>query len=273
MAIACFAALTETMSGCSVANIDRPVVMVRCPEGHRHECFYQKHAGAGMPKTLKVLPVKEKNKAGNYVVVERLEDLISLVQIGVLEIHVWGSRADRIEQPDRLVFDLDPDPSVAWPKVRESARQIRDFLSELGLESFVKTTGGKGLHLVVPIQRRHDWDEVREFCEAVARAIVAADPDRYTANMSKAARGGKIFIDYLRNARGATSVAAYSSRSRPGATVSVPLDWAELNDQSSANQYTVQNLAGRLARLKHDPWARMSTVKQSITASMKKSLR
>ena len=150
--------------------------------------FLSKHAGAGTLDSLRRVSVREKSKTADYVMVDDIDGLVSLVQIGVLEIHVWGSRADLLEQPDRLVFDLDPDPTVRWPRVVESARQIRDFLGDLGLESFVKTTGGKGLHVVVPIRRQADWPEIRQFSQAVAEAVSAADPGRYTLNMLKAKR-------------------------------------------------------------------------------------
>ncbi|HEY5311624.1 MAG TPA: DNA ligase D [Pirellulales bacterium] len=251
---------------------DRPLVLVRCPDGQQAECFYQKHAGAGTPSALRRVAIREKSKTGDYVLANDIEGLVSLVQIGVLEVHVWGSRADRLEQPDRLVFDLDPDPSVRWPRVVESAQQIRDFLRDLGLESFVKTTGGKGLHVVVPIRRKGDWDEVREFSRAAAQAISAGDPGRYTLNMSKAARGGKIFLDYLRNARGATSVAPYSSRARPGATVSTPLEWDELEGKADVRLFDIRTLPKRLAKLRRDPWQEFFKVKQSITAAMRKTV-
>jgi bifunctional non-homologous end joining protein LigD len=253
--------------------INRPAALVRCPAGYQGQCFYQKHIEAESNKELSFVAVTEKDGTRNYAVIENLRGLISLVQLSVLEIHVWGSHADQLERPDRLTFDLDPDSSVTWADVVQSTKQIREFLSDLGLETFVKTTGGKGLHLVVPIQRRHDWEEVRQFCEAVARAIVAADPKRYTANMSKAARPGKIFVDYLRNARGATAVAAYSTRARAAAPVSVPLHWDELLKRTPSDPFTLENVPQRLARLKQDPWIDMPRVKQSITAGMMKKLR
>jgi bifunctional non-homologous end joining protein LigD len=181
---------------------DRPLVLVRCPEGRAKACFYQKHPAVGTPDALRQIPVREKQKTENYVLVDDVQGLISLAQISALEIHAWGSRADKLEQPDRLIFDLDPDPAVAWKRVIESAFQLRDFLLALGLKSFVKTTGGKGLHLVLPIERRHGWEEAKAFCKRVADLVVRADPNRYTGNMAKAARSGKIFLDYLRNARG-----------------------------------------------------------------------
>jgi len=251
----------------------RPLVLVRCPEGREKACFYQKHAGIGSPANLRQIPVREKNKTAKYVVVDDLAGLVSLVQIGVLEIHAWGARADKIEAPDRLIFDLDPDPSVDWKKVVESARQIREFLDNLGLRTFVKTTGGKGLHIVAPVDRRGDWDDVRAFCQGVAETIVKADPARYTSNMSKAARVGKIYIDYLRNARGATAVAAYSTRSRPGATVSTPVDWDELDELSGPDQFNILNLPQRLSHLKQDPWRELATTRQALSASMKRQLK
>ncbi len=252
--------------------VDRPLVLVRCPEGIGGDCFYQKHSGPGLPKSLGQIAVKEKSQTLRYAVAHDAKDLISLAQFGVLELHVWGSHTDEIEKPDRLVFDLDPDPSVTWTDLVKCTRQVRQFLEDLGLRTFLKTTGGKGLHLVAPIQRRHEWPEVREFCEAVARAIVTAEPDRYTANMSKKARTGKIFVDYLRNARGATAVAPYSTRARAGATVATPISWDELTAKLSPVQFNVETVPQRLARLKHDPWAEIGEVRQSITATMKRKL-
>lgn len=250
-----------------VAN--RPLVLVRCPAGQGDDCFYQKHPAVGTPDTLRQIPIREAKKTANYVVVEDTAGLVSLAQIGALEIHAWGARIDELEKPDRLIFDLDPHEEVPWTRVVRSAQQVRKFLEALGLESFVKTTGGKGLHLVVPIEPRHAWDEAKDFCKRVADLIVAADPTRYTANMSKAARPGKIFVDYLRNARGATAVVAYSTRNRPRAPVSVPLAWRELSPRIHSDHFTVRTLAKRLARLRADPWEGMASVRQSLTKPMK----
>ena len=159
---------------------------------------------------------------------------------------------------------------MPWSAVVASTRQVRLFLQELGLESFLKTTGGKGLHLVVPIDRRHGWEEVKAFCRRVAELIVTADPRHYTANMAKAARRGKIFIDYLRNARGATAILPYSTRARPGAPVSTPLAWQELNPRIPSDHYTVRNLPKRLALLKRDPWEGIAALRQGLTAPMEK---
>jgi len=252
--------------------VDRPLVLVRCPDGQSGECFYQKHARTGTPETLRRVPVVEKSKTVDYVAVDDLEDLLSLVQIGVLEIHVWGSRIDKIELPDRLVFDLDPDPSVPWPRVIESAQQMRSFFKDLGLTAFLKTSGGKGLHLVLPVQRKLDWDDTRDACQQIAEAIVRADPSRYTANMSKAARSNKIYVDYLRNARGATAVAAYSTRARAGAPVSMPISWEELPTLRSPDQFSLLDVPARLAKLKKDPWKDLPHTRQTLSKSLLKKL-
>jgi bifunctional non-homologous end joining protein LigD len=249
---------------------DRPLVLVRCPEGREKECFFQKHPGLGTPKSLRQIPIREQKKTEHYVVVDDVDGLISLAQIGALEIHAWGSRADKLDYPDRLIFDLDPAEDLPWPSVVRSARQVRDFLQELGLESFVKTTGGKGLHLVVPIDRRHDWDEAKAFCKHVAELIVRADPSRYTSNMSKAARPGKVFVDYLRNGRGATAIVPYSPRARANAPVSVPLTWEELNGRRRGDYFTLRNVMERLAKLRSDPWKAMKGMKQSLKGSIAK---
>jgi bifunctional non-homologous end joining protein LigD len=252
---------------------DRPLVLVRCPEGREKECFFQKHPPTGTPDTLRRIPIREQNKTETYLLVEDTAGLISLAQIGALEIHVWGCRADKLEQPDRLIFDLDPGPHLPWGNVVQSAHQVRQFLQELGLESFVKTTGGKGLHLVVPIQRRHGWEEVKTFCKQVADLIVRADPKHYTANMSKAARPGKIYVDYLRNGRGASAIVPYSTRARPGAPVSAPLMWEELTARTRSDQFTIRNMAKRLASLKRDPWERIASLRQGLAGPMEKARR
>jgi bifunctional non-homologous end joining protein LigD len=250
--------------------IDRPIVLVRCPEGHQHECFYQKHPAAGTPDNLRKIPIREEKETKNYLIVDDVQGLISLAQIAALEIHAWGSRADKLDQPDRLIFDLDPDPAVPWGRVVESARQVRLMLQELGLESFIKTTGGKGLHLVIPIDRRHDWKEAKTFCRQVAELIVRLDHAHFTANMSIAQRTGKIYIDYVRNGRGATAIAPYSPRTRSGAPISVPLAWDELTDKLRSDHFTVRNIANRLETLKDDPWKAMKTMRQSLAGAIKK---
>jgi bifunctional non-homologous end joining protein LigD len=252
--------------------INRPMALVRCPAGRGKPCFFQKHPGEGETAHLLKVNIAEKGKAEYHLAVRDAAGLMELVQMGVLEVHVWGSQSKNLEKPDRLVFDLDPDPAVEWGQVVTAAREVRLLLEELGLVSFLKTTGGKGLHLVVPIQPRTGWDDAKSFCRALADFVVQAAPDRYIATMSKAARKGKVFIDYLRNGRGATAVAPYSTRARPGATVSVPLAWEELIPSLRPDQFTIASVPARLAKLKKDPWAALPKTKQTITKAMRKQL-
>jgi bifunctional non-homologous end joining protein LigD len=242
----------------------RPTTLVRCPEGVDKACFYQKHTGYWAPESLRRVKIQEKRKVGEYLIVDSLASLIGLVQIGILEIHTWNSVVDRLEQPDRVVFDLDPGPGVKWAEVIECARLIRDGLEALRLASFVKTTGGKGLHVVAPIAPGPSWDETAEFSRVVAESTARAHPRRYVARMAKSERRGKIFIDYLRNVRGATSVAAYSTRAKPEATVSVPLAWDELSPRITSDHFTIANLRNRLDGLKADPWAAYWKTRQKL---------
>jgi bifunctional non-homologous end joining protein LigD len=243
---------------------DRPTTLVRCPEGVHKTCFYQKHVGYWAPESVRRVKIQEKRKVGVYLVVDSLASLIGLVQIGILEIHTWNSVVRRLEQPDRVVFDLDPGPGIEWNEVIECARVIRDALRALKLESFVKTTGGKGLHVVTPLAPGTSWDDASAFAHAVADSVARANPRRYITSMAKAERRGKIFIDYLRNIRGATSVAAYSTRATPQATVSVPLGWDELSATIRSDHFTIANLRERLAGLTEDPWAAYWRIRQPL---------
>src|SRR5262249_19452936 len=236
----------------------RPLAVVRGPRGHVGTTFFQKHLAPGMPAPLRSVRISGDDGEQDHIVIDDVAGLVGLVQMDVLEIHVWGARADQVERPDRMVLDLDPDESVAWPLVVEAARAARLRLEHLGLESFVKTTGGKGLHVVVPLARRHDWREMKSFSRAVAADLARRLPDAFTINSAKAARKGKIYLDYLRNSRGATAVAAYSARGRPGATVSVPLTWGELDAGLWPADWTVRTVPERLATLPADPWAGMA---------------
>ncbi len=252
---------------------DRPLTLVRCPEGREKGCFYQKAARAPLPEGVHPVDIPEgSGGTGVYTYVDSVEGLLGLVQIGVLEVHVWGSRRDRLERPDQMVFDLDPDPEVPWRAVIEATRAVKDKLASLGLESFLKTTGGKGLHVVVPLVRRSEWDDVKEFSHALVTALREEHPDRYVTTMSKAKRRGRIFLDYLRNARGATAVCVYSTRRRPRAPVSAPVSWDELDEKLRSDQFTVENLPARLRAQARDPWDGFFDVKQSITKKMRHSL-
>lgn len=248
----------------------RPLTLVRCPNGHHRHCFYQKHRADGAPPSIRPIDVKE-DSAEPYMTIDDVDGLLALVQLGVLELHTWGAHADRPDRPDQLVFDLDPDADLAWERVVEGARRIRERLDELGLVSFVKTTGGKGLHVVVPIARRTPWDEAKQFTKALAEGLVRAEPNRYLAVMTKAKRRGKIFLDYLRNGRGATAIAAYSTRARSGATVSMPVAWDEL-DEIRGDTFDIESARRRLRTTTPDPWHDFFDVKQSITAAMQRAV-
>ncbi len=246
-----------------VAN--RPLTLVRCPDGQHRSCFYQKHLQRDRVPGLVPVSIRADGKTAQHFFLRDAAGLVGLAQLGVLEVHVWGALADEPEAPDRLVFDLDPAPDVAWPAVVEAAQEVRERMRRLGLESFVKSTGGKGLHVVVPLRRdgaRFGWQPARAFCKAVAQAMAADSPRRYLAVATKAKRAGRIYVDHLRNARGATAVAAYSPRSRPGAPVSVPLAWNELAAFDPGAPYSVLNVAERLRR--KDPWRELPDVQQGL---------
>jgi bifunctional non-homologous end joining protein LigD len=251
---------------------DRPISFVRCPGGTAKACFYQKHIETQLPPGIGSVTIKEKEGTGDYLTIDTAEGLIGLAQMGVLEVHPWGSRADDVEKPDRLIFDFDPAPDVQFTWVVEAALAMRERLEKLGLESFLKTTGGKGLHVVAPIKREHEWPLIKEFARAVATAT-AAESDRFVTVMTKAKRTGKIFIDFFRNDRGATAVAPYSTRARPGAPVATPLDWKEATPSLSPSHFTVETMPRRLAQLPDDPWAPMLTAKQSIGKAALKAMK
>ncbi|MFP4383304.1 MAG: DNA ligase D [Spirochaetia bacterium] len=250
---------------------DRPLSIVRCPSGRQKNCFFQKHVKESMGEGIK--PVKVPGDNQEYISAVTTRGLISLVQLGTLEIHPWGSRSDKLDSPDFIVFDIDPGEGAGWDMVKDAAREMKDLMDQLGLESFLKTSGGKGLHVYVPIQRRSEWKEVRDFSHAVSTRMKNRDPEKYIDTMSKEKRKGKIFIDYLRNSQGSTSVAPYSTRAKPGAPISVPLQWDELSSLDDSAQYTVKNINSRLSRLKQDPWDDYLKTNQSITKEiMEKAL-
>jgi bifunctional non-homologous end joining protein LigD len=247
---------------------NRPLALVRCPHGLSDDCFFQKHPTESLFKGMERIEIEESDGSAPYLYVRSLADIITLVQAGVLELHVWGSRVDDVEKPDILVFDLDPAPGVPWQELVRVARELRQRLQELGLESFVRTTGGKGLHLVVPLRRGVGWEEAKEFAQGVAVAHAQDDRSRLTTNMSKAKRKGRIFLDYLRNGRGATAIASYSSRAREGAPVAVPVRWDEVNGALRPDRYGVDNLRRRLAALRSDPWEGFDAARRPITKKM-----
>jgi bifunctional non-homologous end joining protein LigD len=250
---------------------ERPLSLVRCPQGPGEGCFYQKNIDEKFSAEIERVPV-ELGGGGVYAAANSIAAVISLVQMGVIELHVWGSTTRDLARPDRMVFDLDPDPSVPWREVMAAARLTRERLEALGLESFLKTSGGKGLHVVVPLSRRHDWDEVKEFSRALAESMEQDQPRLFTTKMAKKERPKKIFIDYLRNAEGATTIAAYAVRARKGAAVSTPLHWDELGGRMKPQQFNVNTVPRRLAGLRSDPWKAFRRTSQNLTAPMKRSL-
>jgi bifunctional non-homologous end joining protein LigD len=243
---------------------DRPLTLLRCPEGRGKQCFFQKHPGESLAEGLRRVTVKSSDGTAEYAAIEDERGLLALVQMGVLEVHIWGALAGDSERPDRLVFDLDPAPDLKFSDVIRGARTVKALLEELRLESWVKTTGGKGLHVTVPITPEHGWDEVKAFCQRVAQEIVARDPEHYVATMSKAKRRGKIFVDYLRNSRGATFIAPYSPRAREGAGVAMPVEWADLSAKFKPESFTVKTVTKYLNGRKRDPFASMSKRKQKL---------
>jgi bifunctional non-homologous end joining protein LigD len=239
----------------------RVLSLVRHPSGVNEKGFFAKHAWHGLTAAVRRIDVGEKEK---MLAIDNFEGLLDLAQAGVLEIHPWGSTVADLEHPDRLIFDLDPGEDVPWSTVIQGARDVRAKLAEFGLQSFVKTSGGKGLHVVLPIEPVTEWDAAKKFTQSIAETMGKEQPERYLANMSKAKRRGRIFIDYLRNGRGATAVAAYSTRALPAASVSTPLAWDELSEQIRADHFRIDNLRQRLDVLKDDPWPGFFTLKQRL---------
>ena len=224
-----------------VAN--RPITLIRCPQGRAKKCFFQKHDTGSMGEDVKHVPIKEK-KGGvqDYLYVDDIRGVLSCVQMGTIEFHGWGSRADDVEHPDRLVFDLDPDEGLNFADVRDAARRIRDLLADIGLKTWPMLTGGKGIHVIAPLDQSADWAAVSSFAERFARAVAEAESERFTANMRKVQRTGRIFLDWLRNQRGSTAVMPYSARAREGAPVAAPIGWEELDDYEGGNAFTIREL-------------------------------
>jgi bifunctional non-homologous end joining protein LigD len=243
----------------------RPLSVIRCPKRLDQGCFYQCHLAAGMPPSVRSVQAARGDGKEPYLAIDDAPGLMALIQFGAIELHPNGARADRPDRPDRLVFDLDPAEDLPFAAVVGAAHELRDQLQQLGLESFPRTTGGKGLHLVVPIERRHDWAEVKVFAGGVARAMQADSPDRYTAVLSKASRKGRIFVDYLRNARIATAVASYSLRGRARASVAMPLGWDEVTPGLDPLAFTILTVPDLVAG-RTDPWARLPLRRQRLPA-------
>jgi len=240
----------------------RPVTMVRCPMGQETKCFYQRHAGSGVPEQLREVTIPGFDEP--YLYIADVAGLVAMVQMGVLEIHPWGVRVEAPDRADRIVFDLDPAEGLGFEAVIEAAKEVRQRLQKLSLTSFVKTTGGKGLHVVVPVEATAPWKEVKSFAKGVSAEMAADSPDKYLTTAGKADRVGRIFIDYLRNDPTSTAVAPYSTRSRKGAPVAMTIRWEQVKPGLDPCDHTVETVPGLLRRQRSDPWAEMLEVKQKL---------
>lgn len=240
----------------------RPITMVRCPTGRQRKCFYQRHAGAGVPKQIERVTVPGFDNP--YLFIRDLPGLVALVQMGVLEIHPWGVRVEKPDVPDRVIFDLDPGEGTGFEAVVAAALDVRERLDRLRLVSFVKTTGGKGLHVVVPIAPVHTWSDVKAWAKTLSEAMAADAPDRYLTRIAKAEREGRIFIDYLRNDATSTAVGPYSTRARPGAPVAMPLAWDAARPDLDPSAFDVRTVAAKVARRQDDPWTEMPELRQRL---------
>jgi bifunctional non-homologous end joining protein LigD len=258
--------------------IDRPLTLVHCPNGvppggaqKGVDCRFMKHAKLWGPSAIRRVRIREKTKIGDYLIADSVEGLVSLAQMDILEIHTWNTRFKQLERPDRIVIDLDPGEQVAWRAVIAAGRTVRDLLRVLDLESFVKTTGGKGLHVVVPLTPAADWSECLAFARALALALVRQSPGQFTEQFAKSGRSRKILIDYLRNNRTNTSIAAYSTRAKPNAPVSTPITWNELSDALSPERFTMTTVVARM-RKREDPWKRYWATRQRLSPTATRAL-
>jgi bifunctional non-homologous end joining protein LigD len=250
--------------------IDRPLTLVHCPDGLNSACNYLRHSKLWGPKTLRRVKIKEKTKVGDYMVADDVEGVISLAQMGVVEIHTWNSTTKDIERPNRLVWDFDPGPNIAWKDVVKAAKAIRALLETLGLQSWLKTTGGHGLHVVAPLVPDRPWDECLDFTRAVASTLAATDPALYTITFAKQGRESKILIDYLRNNRTNTSVCAFSARAREAGTVSMPIAWSKLTTRLKVEAFTVETVGKKAAV---DPWRDYWKTRQRISKAVFAAIR
>ncbi|HEY0506029.1 MAG TPA: DNA ligase D [Lysobacter sp.] len=243
----------------------RPLSIIRCPGGTDKACFFQKHHTPGLELVEFARLKEEAGNNANYLVVNDAAALMELVQFNALEFHPWGAHADDPDHADRIVFDLDPGPDVPFAEVKRAATDVRKRLAELELESFLRTTGGKGLHVVVPLAPRSDWTLVKRFAQSFAEVMAQSEPDRFLSVATKRLRNKRIFVDYLRNGRGATAVASYSLRARPRAPVSMPLAWSELPKLKRGDAFTIADVPARLKRRRRNPWAGIEKIRQSLS--------
>jgi bifunctional non-homologous end joining protein LigD len=247
---------------------NRPLTLLRCPNGWNKECFYQKHADQSVAQIIDRVSIQDSGGPASYMMANSIGALVALTQMGVLELHPWGSRAPKLAFPDRIIFDFDPDESLEWKTIAEAVNLLKTLLDTLGLRGFLKTTGGKGLHVVIPIEAKLPWEQIKGFSQAIAQLFVKTFPDRFTSKLLKLSRRGKIFIDYLRNGEGSTAVAPYSIRAKANAPVSTPIGWTELVRDVRHDYFNVKNVPSRLKRLKRDPWHDFLSLRQTITKAM-----
>jgi bifunctional non-homologous end joining protein LigD len=243
----------------------RPLSLVRCPNGSEGTCFFQKHISGQIPDSFHTFPIKEENGEGIYLAIDSAQGLQELVQLNAFEIHAWNCQKDNYLRPDQIVMDFDPGPEVPWNEVVDAAFEVKDMLEDLELKSFVKLTGGKGLHVHIPVAPFYDWEQVKSFARSIALELVARNPKKYTTNMSKKIRKGKIFVDYLRNGFGATAVVPYSLRARPLSAVALPLDWKELRRVKNPQDFTMGKALKKIKLRKKDPWEGMLKLRQKIS--------
>lgn len=250
----------------------RPLSIVRAPEGVDGESFFQRHCGRLKMPHMRALPKNLDPEHARLIQADNITAVIEAVQMGTVEFHTWNARSDRVERPDRVIFDLDPDPALPWSSMVEATELTLQLLDDLGLQAFLKTSGGRGMHVVVPLHRRHDWDLARQFARSVTERLAREAPELIVDKMGPQNRVGRIFVDYLRNQRGASTVAAYSVRARPGLAVSVPIEREELAQLERADRWNIGNLDERLRALRSDPWARYGAVRQRLTQALLKRL-
>jgi bifunctional non-homologous end joining protein LigD len=244
---------------------DRPMTLIRCPQGRGKKCFFQKHDSGTFGPDVKHIPIKEKDgEVQDYLYLDDIKGLLACVQMGTVEFHGWGSKVDNVEYPDRLVFDLDPDVGLDFEKVKAAAVQLKGLLGDLGLVTFPLLSGGKGIHVVVPLDASRNWPTVKSFADRFSRAIAEAEPDMFTANIRKVQRKGRIFLDWLRNQRGATAVMPYSARAREGAPVSAPVAWEELDEYKGGNHFTIRDADELLDRAHSKLLAGWGKAKQAL---------
>jgi bifunctional non-homologous end joining protein LigD len=243
---------------------NRPMSIVRCPAGWNEGCFLQRHKLSGLPSSVKEVGITTAGGTEKYIMIEDIAGIIALVQMGTLEFHLWGATADKSDMPDQLIFDLDPGEGMQWDKILVGAGRMRTKLSHTGLRSFIKTSGRKGVHITVPLRQGYGWAQVKHFAKSMAHALAKEEPLLFTASLSKNSRNDRIFIDYLRNVKGATTIAPYSTRAALGATVSTPLNWDEVSHEINPQSFTVSTIYKRLKNLPFDPWLGIDELEQEL---------